>query len=125
MAGPIYNDATNRVLGYGAPQALSWASTVTIDPSTDNAGGGYFTLVMGGNTTFAAFNNPSGGNEFLLELQQDGTGSRTATWNANVSWAGGTAPTLTTTANATDIISFTWNPNAGKWRGFLVGKAFS
>ena len=39
-------------------------------------------------------------------IEQDGTGSRTGSWNAVFKWAGGTAPTLTTTASAKDIFVF-------------------
>ena len=53
--------------------------------------------------TFTATTNPC---NILLMLVQDGTGSRTATWPATVKWPGGTAPTLTTAANAIDIIGF-------------------
>jgi len=43
---------------------------------------------------------------YVLRVVQDGTGSRTLTFGANYKWPGGTAPTLTTTAGAVDIISF-------------------
>lgn len=44
---------------------------------------------------------------YVLRLVQDGTGSRTVTWPGAVEWAGGTAPTLTTTAGAEDVIRLT------------------
>lgn len=53
--------------------------------------------------TFTAPSNPC---NLVLMMVQDGTGSRTATFPATVKWAGGTAPTLTTTASGIDIISF-------------------
>lgn len=57
----------------------------------------------------AAFNNPTNvqtGDVFVIELVQDGTGSRTVTsWGSNINWPGGTAPTLSTDANARDIIT--------------------
>ena len=43
---------------------------------------------------------------YLLHVIQDGTGSRTLTWNAIFKWPAGTAPPLTTTAAARDIFSF-------------------
>lgn len=52
------------------------------------------------------FTAPAGPCNLLLRLIQDGTGSRTATWPASVKWPDGTAPTLTTTASAVDIVSF-------------------
>jgi hypothetical protein len=60
------------------------------------------TLVANETFTFTA---PSGPTTLILKLIQDATGSRTATWPATVKWAGGTAPTLTTAANAVDIVS--------------------
>lgn len=53
-----------------------------------------------------SFTNPPGPANILIRLVQDGAGSRTVTWPASVKWPGGTAPTLTTTGGAIDIISF-------------------
>ncbi|MBC8437046.1 hypothetical protein H8D85_01835 [bacterium] len=39
-------------------------------------------------------------------IKQDDPGGHTITWDNNVKWAGGTAPTLSTGANAIDILSF-------------------
>ena len=58
---------------------------------------------MGHDITFT-FTDPSGPTNVTLLLFQDGTGSRTATWPASIHWAGGSAPTLTTTAGQLDII---------------------
>jgi hypothetical protein len=58
-----------------------------------------------GNCTFT-FTAPGGPTSLILRLVQDATGSRTVTWPASVKWPGGIAPTLTTTANQIDIISF-------------------
>lgn len=53
--------------------------------------------------------NPKSGAVYVLELIQDGTGTRTVTWPASVHWPNGTAPTLTTTVNKTDIITLYYN----------------
>lgn len=45
------------------------------------------------------------GKSFILRLTQAATGMTTATFTG-VKWAGGTAPTITATASAVDIISF-------------------
>ena len=39
-------------------------------------------------------------------ITQDGTGSRTASFNSVFKFAGGTAPTLSTAANAVDRIDY-------------------
>lgn len=65
-------------------------------------------VVLGGSRAIAI---PVGraGEEYRLELVQDSGGSRTVTWPGNVFWAGGSAPTLTTTAGRSDVIGFTSN----------------
>lgn len=44
------------------------------------------------------------GDVLKLKLKQDSTGSRTVTWFSTINWAGGSAPTLTTTGNKSDWI---------------------
>jgi Right handed beta helix region len=60
-----------------------------------------------GNTVFALSNIPAG--EIAITLIQDATGSRAATWPASIKWEGGTAPTLSTAANAVDVFVFVCN----------------
>ena len=70
-------------------------------------------VTLGGNRTIAA---PSGGatGQFVsLLIIQDGTGSRTVTWNAVYEFASDTAPTLTTTADLGDLFVFRYNGT--KW----------
>ncbi len=64
------------------------------------------TLTLTANTTFDAPTQMVDGAFYSLIIIQDGTGSRTASWNTVFKWAGGSAPTLTTTAAAKDI--FVW-----------------
>ena len=64
------------------------------------------TLTLTGNTTFDAPTQMGDGAFYSLIIIQDGTGARTASWNAVFKWAAATAPTLTTTASAKDI--FVW-----------------
>lgn len=44
------------------------------------------------------------GQVLIRNLIQDGTGSRTVTWFPTINWAGGSAPTLTTTESRADVI---------------------
>jgi hypothetical protein len=63
------------------------------------------TVTMTGNCTFTMPTNVAG-KSFILITTQDATGSRTAVFTS-VKWAGGTAPTLTTTATTgVDILTF-------------------
>ncbi len=87
------------------------------------------TWTMNGNCTFTM---PSGsglqaGTSLTLILTQDGTGSRTGAFTG-VKWAGGSAPTLTTTATTgIDVLTFiTFNGGASPvWYGFVAGAAMA
>jgi hypothetical protein len=46
------------------------------------------------------------GGVYLLMVIQDGTGGYTMSWNAVFKFTGGTAPTVTATANAKDVFVF-------------------
>lgn len=64
-------------------------------------------LTLTNNTTFDAPTNMNDGGFYSITIIQDSTGSRTAAWNAVFKWAGGSAPTLTTTATTgKDIFVF-------------------
>jgi len=67
------------------------------------------TITLTGNITSLTLTAPAGVGNFLLRIVQDATGGRTITWPGSVKWAGGTAPTLSTGANAEDIITFYYN----------------
>ena len=67
--------------------------------------GGIQKVTLAGNPTIS-FSNWKAGRIGRLILIQDATGSRTVTWNETIKWKGGSAPTLTTTANKADIITF-------------------
>ena len=62
-------------------------------------------VTLGGNRTFNAPSNHAAGLVCVLTIVQDGTGSRTATFNSAFKFRGA-APTLTTTASARDILIF-------------------
>ncbi len=82
--------------------ALSDGATITIDMATAC----HHSVTLGGNRTFAAPSNQVVGQAGSIFITQDGTGSRTASFNAAFKFVGGTAPTLTTTAGATDRIDY-------------------
>ena len=71
-------------------------------------------VTIAGNRTLALPLNPLGSGQYAsLLVIQDGTGSRTLTWNAAYEFKDDTAPTLTTTANKGDL--FTFRYNGAKW----------
>lgn len=83
------------------PVALTDAATIATDASLSNT----FTVTLGGNRTLGNPTNLSNGCIYNWRIKQDGTGSRTLAYGAKFKWPGGSAPTLTTTASATDFIS--------------------
>lgn len=109
---------------YGEVLVTGNTSTAyTVDISTGNS----FSLVMTGNCTFSFSNPKSSGTtcSITLILQQDTTGSRTATWPASVKWPGGTAPTLTTTASKFDVFVFITVDGGTRYFGFTSGQNFA
>ena len=93
--------------------SLTGGAACNINALTDGASieinmalGLHHSVTLGGNRAFAAPTNQAIGQSGSIFITQDGTGSRTASWNAAFKWAGGTAPTLTTTASATDRVDY-------------------
>ena len=78
------------------------------------------TVTLGDNRTLA-ISNEDAGQKFIINLVQDGTGSRTVTWFSTIKWAGGSAPTLTTTANKADSFGFLCT-GTDAYYGFVIGQ---
>jgi len=84
------------------------AAAGTFTPNMFN--GNHFIVQMpAGNITIAAPVNGRPGLVLDLTIVQDGTGSRTVTWNAIYHFAGAASPTLTTTASRRDMFRFIFN----------------
>ena len=99
---------TSAKLNY-SESTLTDQATVTWDASTQDV----CKLTLGGNRTMAAPTNNTTGQFISILVIQDGTGSRTLTWNAVFEFASDTAPTLTTTAAKGDVFVFRYN--GSKW----------
>lgn len=77
-------------------------------------------VTLGGNRTLAV-SNVDVGQRFVIVLKQDGTGTRTVTWFAGISWPGGVVPTLTTTASKHDVFGFICIAS-NTYLGFILGQ---
>ena len=66
-------------------------------------------VTLGANRTLGAGTNAQAGQFVSLLIIQDGTGSRTVTFNAAYEFKDDTAPTLTTTAAKGDLFVFRYN----------------
>lgn len=81
--------------------ALSDGATILIDASLANN----FRVTLGGNRTLGNPLNLIDGQVFNVRILQDGTGGRTLAYGSMFKFPGGTAPVLSTSANALDFMS--------------------
>jgi len=94
-----------------SPEAtLTDASTISWNAQTQQV----CKVTLAGNRTLDAPSNPINGQFISLLVIQDGTGSRTLTFNAVYEFTEDTAPTLTTTANKGDLFVFRYS-GSSKW----------
>ena len=99
-------DLTGLQVKLGTEATLTDGSTVAWDVSASPIA----KLTLGGNRTISAPTNAVGSGQYIsLLVIQDGTGSRTLTWNAVYEFTADTAPTLTTTASKGDLFTFRYN----------------
>lgn len=94
----------------------------------DLANGNSFDITLTENVTSLVTTGwpASGKTGFLtLFLTQDATGSRTFAWPAAIIWAGGTVPTVSSTANARDIFTLVSNDAGVTPYGMTGGQDFS
>tara|TARA_A100001391_G_scaffold129398_1_gene88541 strand:+ start:343 stop:747 length:405 start_codon:yes stop_codon:yes gene_type:complete len=99
---------TSAKLNY-SETTLTDGSTITWNAETQDVA----KVTLGGNRTLGAASSATTGQFISLLVIQDGTGSRTLTWNAAYEFAADTAPTLTTTAAKGDLFVFRYN--GSKW----------
>jgi hypothetical protein len=107
------NTVTNKVFtGLKETRVAVPASNI------DLSAGNYFTRTISGTTTLTYSNVPATGTtaSFILELTNGG--SATVNWFAGMTWAGGTAPTLT--ASGVDVLGFYTFDGGTTWRGLVL-----
>ena len=103
LAVPGFADVNSFTAGNrGAVFALTDGATITADFAVANN----FSLTIGGARTLANPSNQTAGQSGAIVITQDGTGGRTLAFGSNWKFAGGSAPTLTTTANAVDVLAY-------------------
>ncbi len=88
-----------------APVAVSSSGgTLTANMTESNV----FTSTLTENVTTLTLTGPAQGQTVNMLFTQDATGSRTMAWPAAFKWPGGTAETLSTNANAVDLLVITY-----------------
>lgn len=96
---------------------LTDAATIAWDASINQV----CKVTLTDNRTMAAPTNQVDGAFYHLTVIQDGTGSRTITWNSVFKFPSDTAPTLTTTASEQDELTFRSNGT----NMYLVGQSLA
>lgn len=114
-----------RITDYTEPKTAPTISSGTLTLNLNDAQ--VFDVSLNANITTLTISNIDSSsntvNAFTVIFQMDGT-ARTITWPAAVKWAGGTAPTLTSTNGKKDILSFLSPDNGTTWFGFVGGQNF-
>lgn len=85
-----------------SPLTLTYAATVTPDFSTSN----FFKLALTGNVILANPTNLEAGQQGIIEITQDATGSRTISFGAFWKFEAGIPVVLSTAPNAIDLLSY-------------------
>lgn len=104
------------------PSAVTFSATaMALDCALSNV----FTTTLTANVTVApTLSNPRDGQTINWFLTQDATGGRTMTWPTTFKWPGGTAGSMSTAANARDLLVATYLSSTDHWYATLT-KAFA
>lgn len=104
--GAALVSGTLKIIGqaFSAQPATITTAGTTFTVNWNNGNGQIFDADGSTGNLTATFSNPNAGASYVLTLIQGPTG-RTYTWPADVKWPGGTAPTITATNDAVDVIS--------------------
>jgi hypothetical protein len=81
---------------------LTDAASIAVSMNTGNN----FLVTLGGNRTLAAPSNATTGQTGSIYVVQDGTGSRTLSYNTVWKFQGGSVPVATTTSAGVDLIAY-------------------
>ena len=112
----------NERVGVAHVKILTDATTIAVDASL----GDLFTVILGGNRTMGAPTNPVNGQKIMFKIEQDGTGSRTLSWNAIFRFSTDIpAPTITTASGDYDYVGFIYNSTDTKWDCIALVQGFA
>ncbi len=94
-------------------------ATVTFDLSLSS----WWQVTLAGSRIFALA-NASVFQQFSIRIIQGGSGSNTVTWFSAIKWAGGGAPTLTTSVGGIDVVTFKGTA-LNTYDGYVAGAALA
>ena len=107
LTTPVETQVTTQARVYTAAQrgeitTLTDGANISVDLAASNN----FTVTLGDNRTLDNPTNIVAGQSGSIFIVQDATGSRTLAYGTYYDFAGGTAPTLSTAADAVDRIDY-------------------
>lgn len=102
--GIVNTGSTNTFTKANRGAAVVLVDGGTITPNMDD--GNNFHVTLGGNRNLANPTNLTAGQSGVIIVVQDGSGNRTLSYGSQWKWPSGSAPTLTTSINAKDMISY-------------------
>jgi hypothetical protein len=123
-------DSNGDITTPGEFKATSYNETYTTFTSSTNAcsidceAGNDFQHTLTENTTLTINNPPASGTSytmFVRIIQDAGASGYTFTWDTEVDWPGGTAPTLSTGASDVDIFVLNTKDGGTTWSGQTFG----
>ena len=116
-----YMRANGNAVGVADRSAVTALSISSGVVNIDCALGDYFTLALTANVTSITFTNLPGsgkGASLMVRITQDPSSARTVAWPASFRWEG-TAPAVSTTLSAVDLLAISTLDNGTKWDGTL------
>ncbi len=108
--GSAWLAESNRQLGYDQAQyqvlkTLTDGASIAWDVRYNT----HAQVTIGGNRSLANPTNAVAGGVYRLIVRQDGTGGHTLAFGADYAFAGGSAPSVSGSANAVDVLSFVYD----------------
>lgn len=119
-----FNSDGSKMISLNTSDTLKeWSSTLTGAVATVNCSSGSFEMTLTEDTILDFVGPPAtGAYAFAIAVNQDGTGSHALSWPASVKWSNATPPTISGTANATDLFVLTTHDAGTTWYGFTSGQ---
>ena len=101
---------------------LTDAATIAVNAALGND----FRVTLGGNRTLGNPTNPADGQRIIVQVTQDGTGTRTLGYDTAYEFSSSlVSPTLSTAAGTTDVLGFIYNGAKAKWLFVAFVNGFS
>jgi hypothetical protein len=104
---------------------LTDAATVAINAAAGNDFRLTMTSAIGGTRALGTPANPADGQRIDIMVTQDSAGSRLLTYSSAYLFGALAAPTLSTTANYTDILGFIYNAALSSWMFVAFSSGFA